>query len=239
MNTLWQNFIYEPIYNTLVFIAQYITFHDVGFAVILVTIIIRLVLFPISKKSIISQHKMKLLQPKLQAIKAKKLSKEAEAQETFALYRDEKMNPFSGCLYMLIQLPILFALYFTFLHGINQPDHLYSFLSVEGMNTTFLHFIDLTKPFIPLAVLAGITQAIQAFLSPAPDAGSGKDDSFQGQFAKSMTVQMRFVLPVIIIFIASRLASVAALYWVITNIFSILQELYVRKTVRAKIAVLR
>lgn len=234
MNTLWQNFIYEPIYNILVFIAQYVTFQDVGVAVILVTIIIRLALFPLSKKSIVSQHKMKLLQPKLQAIKDKKLSKEAEAQETFALYKTEQMNPFSGCLYLLIQLPILFALYFVFLEGINQPEHLYSFLSTDGLRSTLFGLIDITKPFLPLAILAGITQSIQAFLAPTPDQ-SASDTGFQGQFAKSMTVQMRYVLPVIIVVIASRLAAVAALYWVVANTFSILQELYVRRTVRNKL----
>ena len=234
MHTLWQTFIYEPIYNILVFIAQHVTFHDVGLAVIVVTILIRLALFPISKKSIISQHKMKLLQPKIQAIKDRKLSKEAEAQETFALYKTENINPFSGCLYMLIQLPILFALYFTFLHGISQPEHLYSFLSTDGLRSTLLGLIDITKPFLPLAILAGITQAIQAFLMPTPQASTGDENGFQEQFAKSMTVQMRFVLPVIIVIIASKLAAVAALYWVVANTFSIGQELYIRRTVRSK-----
>lgn len=227
MHTFWQSAIYEPIYNCLVFIAQYITFRDVGVAVIVVTILIRLALFPLSKKSSITQQKMKLLQPKIQAIKDRKLSREEEAKETFALYKTEGINPFSGFLYMLIQLPILFALYFVFLHGIDQPGHLYSFLSTEGLKNTLFGSIDITKPFFPLALAAGITQSIQAFLAPSPVAS--EDKSFQGQLAKSMTVQMRYVLPVIIVLIASKLASVAALYWVVANLFSIAQELYLRR----------
>ena len=87
MHTVWTHFIYDPIYNALVWIAQHITGQDVGLAVVLLTIGIRLVLFPLSKKSILSQYKTRALEPKLAAIKAKGLSKEEEAKETFALYK--------------------------------------------------------------------------------------------------------------------------------------------------------
>ena len=93
---LWNTIIYQPIYNALIAIAQYLTLQDVGFAVILVTIVIRLALYPVSKKSIVSQYRMRALDPKLKAIKAKGMTKEAEAQATMALYREEKVNPFSG-----------------------------------------------------------------------------------------------------------------------------------------------
>lgn len=230
MQTLWTNLIYNPIYNALVFVAQNVTMQDVGLAVILVTIIIRFILMPLSKKSIVSQYKMRALEPKLLAIKAKGLSKEEEARETFALYKSEKINPFSGCLYLLIQLPILFALYFVFSKGVIQPDNLYSFLSTDGLRDTLLGLIDITKPYLPLAILAGITQAIQAFLMPKPMA-SGDGKGFQQQFAKSMSVQTKYVLPLIIIFISSKLAAAVALYWVVANIFSIFQELYFRKQI--------
>lgn len=228
MHTLWTHVIYDPIYNSLVWIAQHITGQDVGLAVVILTIIIRLVLFPLSKKSILSQYKTKALEPKLAAIKAKGLSKEEEAKETFALYKTERINPFSGCLYLLIQLPILFALYFVFMKGIIQPDHLYSFLNTDGLQQTLLGLLDITKPFLPLAILAGVTQSIQAFLSPATQPSS--DQGFQGQFAKSMQLQTKYVLPILIVIIASKLAAVVALYWVVANTFSILQELYIRKT---------
>jgi YidC/Oxa1 family membrane protein insertase len=230
MKTLWYTVIYEPIYNALIFIAQHITLKDVGLAVVLVTVLIRLVMMPLSRKMMLSQYKMKALEPKLAAIKAKGLSKEAEAQETFALYKTEKINPASGCLYMLIQIPILLALYFVFNNGVTQPDHLYSSLNTEGLKNMFLGFIDITKPYLPLAILAGLTQAIQAFLQPKPNLAGVKEESFQGQFAKSMSVQTKFVLPIIIAFIATKLAAAVALYWVITNIFSIAQELYFRNS---------
>ena len=230
MNTLWNTVIYNPIYNALVFIAQHLTFQDVGVAVIVLTILIRFILMPLSKKSIVGQYKMRALQPKLDAIKAKGLTKEQEAQETFALYKSEKINPFSGCLYLLIQLPILFALYFTFRGGVVQPSHLYSFLSTEGLRNTLFGVIDITQPFLVFAILAGITQAIQAFLQPKP--GATTDQGFQNQFAKSMSVQTRYVLPLLIIFVASKLAAAVALYWVVANTFSILQELYFRSQIK-------
>jgi len=236
MKTLWNAAIYEPIYNALIFIAQHITAQDVGLAVIVLTVIIRLALFPLSKKSIVGQYKMRALEPKLQAIKSKGLTKEEEAAATFALYKKEKINPFSGCWYLIIQLPILFALYFSFSHGVVQPTHLYHFLSTEGLKNTFLGLLDITKPFLPLAILAGITQVIQAFLAPQPTAPNRTgDNNMQTQFAQSLAVQTKYVLPIIIIFIASRLASAVALYWSVANIFSILQELYLRKTVRNKL----
>ncbi|HTH93563.1 MAG TPA: YidC/Oxa1 family membrane protein insertase [Candidatus Paceibacterota bacterium] len=233
---LWNTIIYQPIYNALIFIAQHVTGQDVGLAVIVLTIIIRLILFPLSKKSIVGQYKMKALEPKLQAIKNKGLSKEAEAQETFALYKDEKINPFSGCLYLIIQLPILFALYFSFSRGVVQPQHLYHFLSTDNLKDTFIGLINITKPFFPLALLAGITQAIQAFLAPSPTPpGRSGDSNMQNQFAQSLAVQTKYVLPILIIVIASRLASAVSLYWSVANLFSIGQELYLRKTVRNKL----
>jgi YidC/Oxa1 family membrane protein insertase len=234
MKTLWTNFIYEPIYNALIYIAQNLTMQDVGLAVIVVTVIIRFIIMPLSKKSIESQYKMKALEPKLAAIKAEGLSKEEEAKRTFELYKSEKMNPFSGCLYILIQLPILLALYFVFAGGIDQPAHLYRALSTEGLSALFLGMIDITKPFIPFAILAGITQAVQAFLVPTPTSTTGS--GFQQQFTKSLSVQTKYVLPIIVIVISIKLAAAVALYWSISNLFSIGQELYFRNTLRKKLA---
>ena len=232
MKTLWTNLIYEPIYNALIFAAQHITLKDVGLAVVLLTIIIRLIIAPLSKKSIISQYKMRALEPKMAAIRAKKLSKEEESREIFALYKVEKVNPFSGCLYLLIQLPILFALYFVFIKGISQPEHLYSSLNIEGLKNMFLGLIDITKPYLPLAILAGVTQAIQAFLAPKPPAPAGSENSFQNQFAKTLSVQTRYILPIIVILIANKLAAAVSLYWAVANIFSIFQEIYFRRKLK-------
>lgn len=236
MHTLWIQFIYEPLYNGLIFIAQQLTAQDVGLAVVVLTIGIRLCLFPLSKKSLVGQYKMRALEPKIQAIKAKGLPKELEAKETFALYKQEKMNPFAGCLYLLIQLPILFALIYVFQGGVYQPSHLYAGLSTDGLKETLLGLLSITKPSLVLAILAGITQGIQAFLMPKPK-GTGND--FQTQFTKSMSTQMRYVLPLVIIFAATKFPAAVSLYWVVTNLFSIFQELYIRRKVTSTIVLAR
>jgi membrane protein insertase Oxa1/YidC/SpoIIIJ len=128
------------------------------------------------------------------------------------------------------------ALSLCFTHGVNQPQHLYSFLNTNNLKNTFLGVINITKPFFWLALLAGITQAIQAFLAPQPvPPGRAGDNNMQNQFAQSLSVQTKYVLPVLIVIIASRLASAVALYWAVANIFSIIQELYLRRTVRNKL----
>jgi YidC/Oxa1 family membrane protein insertase len=185
---------------------------------------------------VISQYKMRALAPKLALIKTQGLDKQAEAKATMDLYKDEKMNPFSGCLFLLVQLPILFALYYTLRSGINQPEHLYSFLSTTGLHNMLFGILDITKPFLPFAILAGLTQAIQAFLTPVQQTTT--DTSFQGQMAKTMSMQTRYVLPLIIILIASKLAAAVALYWVVANTFSVCQELYFRKKFASSVQIL-
>jgi len=176
---------------------------------------------------------MRALEPKITEIRTKNLSKQEESKEIFALYKKEGVNPFSGCLYLLIQLPILFALYFVFIRGISQPSHLYSMLSTDGLQNTLLGLIDMSKSFLPLAILAGVTQGVQAFLTPVPPSTGAP--GFQQQLAKSMSIQTRYILPIIIIFISNTLASAVALYWTVTNIFSIGQELYFRRIFAQKI----
>lgn len=231
---LWTTVIYNPIYNALIFIAQYGTAQNVGLAVIVLTIIIRLILFPVSKKGVVSQYKMKLLEPKIKELKDKKLSKEEEARQQMELYKKEGVNPLSGCLYLLIQFPILIAINLMFHRGLNQPIHLYSFLNTNGLGNTLFGFIDLSKPYLLLAIIAGVTQGIQAFIVPQQNTTSGQSD-MQSQLMKSMSFQTKYIIPLVIIYVATKFSAALSLYWAVTNIFSIAQELYLRKTVRNKL----
>lgn len=227
MITLWETFIYEPLYNALLYIASLLPGADIGLGVIVLTIIVRIILLPLSKKMIRGQFMMRKLEPKIRLIKDKKLTKEEESRQLFDLYKQEHINPFSGCLLLLIQLPILIALYTVFARSIVQPEHIYSFISSDGLNPLFLGLIDISKPFLPLAIASGIVQSVQAFLTPSPVQSS--EQTFQAQLAKSMTFQTRFVLPIIIIIFANQLAAAVALYWVVGGLFSIAQEVYFRK----------
>src|SRR3989344_3474707 len=136
--TIFNIFLYRPLFNFLVIIYNYVPGHDFGIAIIILTLIIRVIIYPISVKALNSQKALQKLQPKLQEIQQKyKDDKEKQGVETLELYRKEKINPFSGLFLALVQFPILIALYNVFWNGLNAKElvHLYSFvLNPENIN---------------------------------------------------------------------------------------------------------
>lgn len=212
---------------------------DIGFAVIVLTIFVRLVLFPLSKKSVRSQIMMKHIAPLLSQIKKDYPNKEEQAKKTFELYKQYKVNPFSGCLFVIVQLPIIFALYYVFYKGLafGATGPLYSFITMPtAINEMFLGFVNVNLNHnIVLALLAGITQFVQGYLAtPIVNKGEEKDKkdkTFQEQMSDSMAVNIKYILPIFITFIAYKLSAAIAIYWVTSNICTIIQEWYVRKTV--------
>ncbi|HNW71394.1 MAG TPA: YidC/Oxa1 family membrane protein insertase [Candidatus Paceibacterota bacterium] len=227
---IWDVALYKPLVNILAFIVSVVPGGDVGVAVIILTLIVKTFLFPLSQRSIDNQAKMNLLNPELQKIKNSKASKEEQAQQTLELYKKHKTNPFSGCFLVLIQIPIIFALYYVFLKGLKfDSSYLYSFTPVpQNINMNFLGILDLGSKSLILAILAGITQFFQAYFMPKPSTQSGAS-SFQDSFAKSMNVQMKYVFPIIVAFIAYSISGAVALYWVTNNLFAIGQQLYSNK----------
>jgi YidC/Oxa1 family membrane protein insertase len=124
LSNIWNTVLYAPLLNALAFLVSIVPWGDVGIAVIILTIFVKTILFPLSQRSIESQIKMNLLAPELKKIKDGGASKEEQAKQTFELYKQHKTNPFSGCLLVLIQIPIIFALYYVFLKGINLDGSL-------------------------------------------------------------------------------------------------------------------
>src|ERR1035437_1465321 len=162
LSNIWNLILYRPLINALAFLVSVIPGGDIGIAVILLTILVKLILFPLSQKSIESQAEMNILAPELNKIKGSGASKEEQARLTFELYKKHNTNPFSGCLLLLIQIPIIFALYYVFYKGINfQNGILYPFIHIpEHMNMIFLGIIDISKKSLVLAILAGISQSL-------------------------------------------------------------------------------
>jgi YidC/Oxa1 family membrane protein insertase len=234
LSNIWNVVLYQPLLNALAFLVSIIPGGDVGIAVILLTILVKVVLFPLSQKSIESQAQMSVLTPELNKIKASGASKEEQARQTFELYKQHKTNPFSGCLLVLIQIPIIFALYYVFLKGINfEGGHLYSFIHVpEHSNMLFLGLLDITQKSLILAVLAGFSQYLQAHFVPKPPVSpitNGATPSFSDSFAKSMNMQMKYIFPFIVAFIAYSISGAVALYWITSNLFMVGQQIYVKK----------
>jgi len=245
MSALWTTIFYQPIYNILIFIINHVTFGDVGFAIIIVTIIIKFILYPLTKKSIKSQILMKRMEPEIKLIKKNFPNKEEQAKKTFELYKKYGTNPFSGCIVILIQLPVIFALYFVIYKGLSLDTNLvYPFLSKPTLiHTNFLGLIEINSKNLFLAIVAGVTQFIQGYLaSPitskveiTKDTPNSKEaKSFQDELSGSMQTNVKYILPIFIVFIAWRISAAVALYFVISNIFTIVQEWYIRKTLDNK-----
>ncbi len=238
MSYLYHTLIYVPLYNGLIFLMDILPRIDAGVAVLLFTIIVKLILFPLSYRSIKTQANMKRIEPELNAIKLKFEDKQEQARQIMALYKAKGINPFSGFFLILIQLPIIFALYSIFLKSglpsINI-DILYPFVHVpDFVNMKFLGLLDISSKSIILSLCAAVTQFFQIkFSMPKPAAApAGSPASFKDDLARSMSFQMRYIMPVVVFFISYSISAAVALYWSVSNLFMIAQEIYVRSRVR-------
>lgn len=228
MTALFHEALYRPLFNLLIFLYNVLPGADFGLAIVALTILVRLLFSPLSLKASRSQRTLAVLNPELAAIKEKfKGDQTAQSQAIMALYKERGINPFSGCLPILIQLPILIALYRALLAGF-QPEKLsllYSFIHNPGaINLVSFGFLAITMPSHILAITAGILQFFQARLSnanmPAPASGDQ---------AAIMTKQMLYFFPVMIIVISWSLPAGLTLYWVTSTLFSIGEQVYIKR----------
>ena len=206
-------------------------FFDAGVVVIIFTIIIKFILLPLSIKASKAQIEMKSIEKDLQLIKEKhKDSKEEQSRKTIEYYKEKGINPFVGLFILILQLPIIIGLYQVFLKSglptINTAL-LYSFVSVPTqVNMVFLSVINIADKSVFLAILAGVTTYFQISIATGPPStGSGK----QGDIAKAMQVQMKYFFPILVIFISYSISAALSLYWITSNVFAILQEIYIKK----------
>ena len=230
---------YQPILNLLVSIYNLIPGHDVGLAVILLTIVVKAVLWPLSAKSLKSQKAMQAIQPKIEALKkkySKPEEKEAMTREMMALYKEENVNPFSSCLPLLIQLPFFWAIFKVFRDEFTNKASglIYPFIFNPGpLNVMAFGFLDFSKPNIILAVLAGLSQFVQAKMLPQQKPTVSGEGSKDESMAVIMNKQMTYIFPVMTIFICLSLPSGLAFYWFITTLLTILQQWLVFKKQKA------
>lgn len=227
MIALYNTILLKPIFNAL--IALYNFTGDVGVAIILLTLVVRLIILPITLKSLKSQKVLQSLQPKLNTLKEKyKGDKPGLAKATMELYKAEKVNPASSCLPLLIQLPIFIALYQALIQGLKNGgmEMLYGFVNKpETVSVLAFGFLDLAKASIPIAILAGLSQFWQAKMltphKPEPKNIPGsKDEAMLGMMNK----QMLYVMPVMTVVIGWSLPGGLILYWLVTNLLTILQQ---------------
>lgn len=235
---IFNTYIYEPIFNLLIWLYNIIPGHDIGLAIVVMTVIVRLAFYPLSRKSIESQKALQDLQPKLEELKKKyKDNREQLGQEMMKLYKENKVNPASSCLPLLIQLPFLFAIYRVFATGLanGSLDIIYPFIHNPGsINTISLGFVDLAEKQWVLAVLAAIAQFWQAKMLSAKRPEVKSEGSKDEAFASIMNKQMVYVLPLFTLWIGLRFPGGLTLYWLITTLWTAGQQLLVFKKQKEK-----
>lgn len=227
--------LYTPIYNLLIGLTDVLPGYDIGLAVVVATLIVKIIIMPLSFAALRTQRAVKAMEPEMKKIReSMKDDKEAQAKAMFALYKEYKVNPFAGLLTLLIQLPIVLSLYWVFnsktLLTVNT-DILYSLIPVpETIAPLFLGVFAVTGASIILSLLAGATQLVYGWYAiPMPEKPKVPGKDMQADFGRAMAMQMRFILPVFIV-IAAYFTSVAiALYFITSNLVGVLQEFVVRR----------
>ena len=238
----------QPMINILSFLYHIIP--DLGIGIILLTLIIKVILFPLNWKSIKYQKEMKIIQEKVNDIKIRVTDKEQQAIEVMNLYKKEKINPFSSCLPLILQLVVLIAL-INALNGFMAghisassityqiKDVLYPFVSnlIGDLNIKYVAFnvLDLTKKAvngnsynffgIGLAVIAGVAQFLQTkMMTPATTPNNANPNDKETQLTGALNKQMLYVFPALTIWMGLSFPMGITLYWVVSTIFSIIQQ---------------
>ncbi len=235
ISNLFNLFFYDPIYNALVALMAVVPGGDVGVAVIILTIIIRIILLPFFLSAARTQRAMKILEPKLKELKEKhKEDKEKEALGTLELYREAKVNPFSSILIALIQIPVLLALFWVFHYEAFvtlDAARLYALTPLPQVTSLlFLGIVSVAGKSMVLAVLAGLTQFLQAHMALLGTMKPSGTPGMQNDFQRIMGLQLKYVFPFLIGTIAYTTSSAIALYFITTNLMGALQEVYVRRS---------
>lgn len=204
----WFTVLAKPMLHSLKFFYGYI--HNYGLAIIIITIILKILFFPLTHKSYKSMKEMGKLQPKMAALKEKyKNDRDAMNRAVMELYRDHKVNPLGGCLPMLVQIPVFFALYKALM------------FSIELRHAPFMLWVtDLSDkdPYYVTPIIMGVTMFIQQKMTP-----SNMDE---------MQQKIMLALPVVFTFMFLNFPSGLVLYWLVNNILTIGQQMYINKLVK-------
>src|SRR3989338_1199472 len=216
MFTIYNEILYRPLFNAMVYLQGVIPGGDLGLTIIILTVVIRALFAPLSLKTIKSQKSLRELAPKIEEVKAKfKNDTTAQSAAILKLYKENNVNPLAGCLPLLIQIPILIALYQVFIKGITAESLtlLYGFISAP----------EVTKNNRLLTVIAGGLQFIQSKQAAAlqVDGGSNKE-------LAAISKQMLYFFPVMIIIIGWNLPAGLILYWIATTVFSMFEQYFIK-----------
>ena len=231
---------YRPLYNILIFFYD-AAWYDFGIAIILTTILLKVVLIPLTNKQIESQKKLQEIQPKIKALQVKyKEDKERQTREIMNFYKENKVNPFGGCLPLIIQMFFFFAIYRIIFNisgsgfAVNGAD-MYAFVShSETINHFFLHFLDLTAPSIVLAAMTAVAQYFQLKMMIKNQSKQAENTEGEPDITSIMNKQMVIIMPAMILLFGMKLAAALTLYWFVSTIFMIGQQQYILNVQKGK-----
>lgn len=230
-----------PLYNALIWLSSILPGGDIGLAIVLLTLLVKIILFPLQHRMSKTQAALKSLEPELQRLKEKYVDDKSEqAKQLMALYREHGVNPLSGFIILLIQLPVLLALFWVFKDSfILKPEWFYSFVTPPAVsNTLFLGLLDITTKSYVLAIFVGLSQFFQMKLvlppqSPATGEKKGKN-SLASDFTRGLNLQMQYFMPVMVTFIGFSLPAAISLYWFTSNLFAIGHEIFVNRKLKER-----
>jgi YidC/Oxa1 family membrane protein insertase len=221
---------YQPLLNLLVWIHNLLPGNDLGWSIIALTVVIKIILHPLSAKSLKSQKALQEIQPKVDALKEKhKGDKETMGRAMMDLYKQEKVSPFSSCLPILVQLPFLIAIYRVLRDGLKDGGltKLYPFVArPEAVSTVWLGIVDLTKASIPLAIATGIIQFWQTRMLThrrQPLVPGSQDEGMSSMMNK----QMMYFMPIVTIVIGATLPGGLTLYWFTNTLVTLAEQVFV------------
>lgn len=238
----------QPLLNLLIGLYNVLPGHDLGVAIIALTLLVKVVLWPFTALQIKQQRALQAIQPKIDEIRARyKDDREAQGRELMSLYSREKVNPAASCLPLLIQIPVFIGLYRALSQGITalDPALLYPFVDNPGViHASLLGLIDLTKRSIPLAIGAALVQFFQSrqmlktaasALTPPPaevaDSPAAQDESM----ATIMNRQMTYTMPILTAAIGWTLPAGLTLYWFVMSLLSVVQQWWITRRLPPKI----
>lgn len=233
MSYLYNTFFFQPLLNALVFLYETVALKDLGLAIILLTIFIRIILYPLFRKSSEHQVALQQLQPKIKKIQEEhKENKEAQSQAMLALFQEHKVNPFSGMFFLLIQLPIIIALYHI-MRGVLDPNilnGLYSFTPRPEQIEPFFHLpgylINLGKSNIVMVVLAAAGQYFYSKLAFSANTAARTPAEKMNQRL------MVFLGPLFTLIFFYNFPAAVSLYWATSSIFSVVQQIFINRRIQ-------
>lgn len=232
-----------PIFNVLILL--YRAIGDFGLSIVVLTLIIRLILFPLTLKQLRSMKAMQALQPQLAEIRKKFKDQRAQLEATQALYKEYGVNPVAGsCLPLLVQMPVLFALFYALddvlrnatLHSINNI--IYPFLPKFPLDTV-LHTTLNWLPFLPpiplgtpdpthvLPILAAVATFVQLRMSQARNTAPNASTTGKKDITSQQMIIMQIISPAMVLFFGWNYAAGLALYWMTSSVFGMVQQYFV------------